>query len=55
MTINSKNLGGHGPFGSPGYAYGGSPPVTSLCKAFSRGITICESKFFKLCLVRTVF
>jgi len=23
MTIYSKNLGGHGPFSSPGYAYGG--------------------------------
>jgi len=22
MTIFSKNLGGHGPFGTPGYAYG---------------------------------
>ena len=30
MTVNSKNLGGHGLFGSPGYAYGGSPLVTSL-------------------------
>jgi len=24
MTIFSKNFGGHGPFGPPGYAYGGT-------------------------------
>jgi len=26
MAIFSKNLGGHGPFGPPGYAYDGQPP-----------------------------
>ena len=37
MTIFSKNFGGHGPFGPPGYAYAGA--------VFGAGRTRVE-KFF---------
>ena len=41
MTILSKHLGGHGPFGPPGYAYGGVKNV-SLTSRFSGGLTLLE-------------
>jgi len=41
MTILSKHLGGHGPFGPSGYAYGGVKNV-SLTSRFSGGLTLLE-------------